>query len=651
MSQILNSLIIGNGLEPQRVLEQVMGMNIEGHVLTFTTYTVAELSKVDREPDIIFICSDDGLTPAGIAEIRGTFPKKIYVALTEATEKDRRAFLAHHIDEVMSLAELHSPIGRRLVEKLLAIKELAAAEIRIEQSEERFRGIIEHSHDVIMLLDESATIVYTSPAFGRLLGYESWEVLGQTFFDLIHEDDRKSVESDLGRMMKVWADDGMALEYRFRRKEGTWLHFETIATNLLRTETVRAIVLNSRDVTQQKLIEEELEKYRQHLEDLVVQRTREVEEANRRAETVIATSPAALIALDDDGIITFTSGNYADIYPRSARGALSPGNHIGDAWDAVAEESEISPDEPVFWRMRSWLINPQEYIEFRRNSGAWVRLHARRIPGQKGVVIATTDISDYKRQQALLAAQSAELSSALAKEKDVVEQQRTFISMVSHEFRTPLAIIDGNAQIIEKRGDTLEKETLEKRSGTIRAAVDRLINLIETILSAHAIETGRLAISPAPCNLEKIVRAAAADQQDISPGHKIRVSARGLPDSMMLDEKIVRQMMANLLSNAVKYSPGAEKVEVKVEAEGDDALIEVTDHGVGIPENEKPRLFQKYFRASTSGGIPGSGLGLNLVKQFVELHNGSISLQSEVGEGTTVTVRLPLSGPSGLTIS
>lgn len=641
MSQILNSLIISDSMDAQRALEEIMGTNLEGYVLTFTTYALPRLAEVDRDPDLIFICADEGISPAGIAGIRGRFPKKTYVALTEATEDERRALLMQRLDEVMSLSELRSAIGRRLLEKLLAIKDLAAAEIRIEQSEERFRGIIEHSHDVILLLDDNATVIYTSPAFGRLLGYETWEVLGQTFFELVHEDDRRAVEHDVRRMMQVWVDDGMALEYRFRRKDGTWVHFETIATNLLKTETVRAVVLNSRDVTQQKLIELELEKYRHHLEDLVARRTLEVEEANRRAETVIATSPAALIALDDNGYITFTSRNYLDTYPESAK-TLAPGNFIGDAWDAVARESHLAPDDPASIRMKTWLLDPQNYIEFKRHNGTWVRLHARRIPGQSGVVIATTDISDYKRQQALLAAQSAELTAALEKEKEVVEQQRTFISMVSHEFRTPLAIIDGNAQIIEKRGDVLDKGVLEKRAGTIRAAVDRLVNLIETILSAHMIESGRLSITPVPCSLEKIILAAAADQQDISPGHRIVTRIDGLPEIMRLDEKIIRQMMANLLSNAVKYSPDAKTVETEAFVEEGEAVIRVTDHGIGIPENEIPRLFQKYFRATTSTGIPGSGLGLSLVKQFVELHDGTISLQSRVGEGTVVTVRLPL---------
>jgi PAS domain S-box-containing protein len=605
------------------------------------SYAPKNLGDVDRDPDIIFIESPEALAPAQVAMLTARFPKKTYVALAEASEEERAAYLAQGLDEVMSLAELDSSVGRHLFDKLLALKALAAAEMRIEQSEERFRGIIEHSLDIIMLLDEDGTIVYTSPAFGRQLGYESWEVLGQPFWDLLHKEDRAQVESSLKILMSAWANDGMAFEYRFLRKDGEWRSFETVATNLLRTDPVRALVLNSRDVTRQKQTEIELEKYRLHLEELVVSRTREAEEANRRADWVIAASPDALIALDDEGRITFISEHYKTIYPASIH-ALAAGKHILEVWDMVARESGMSPDDEVYKGMAEWFARPHGAKEFRRHNGSWVRLHVRKRPGEPGIVISTTDISGYKRQQALLAAQSAELKSSLEKEKELAEQQRTFISMVSHEFRTPLTIIDGNAQIIGKRGDTLGREMLEKRTGTIRAAVDRLVRLIETVLSAHMMEMGRLNAEPAPCNLEKLVRDVCSDQQDVSPEHKIKVSIQNLPPVMVFDEKLIRQTVTNLVSNAVKYSPQSRRIEVEAAADAKEAVIRVRDYGVGIPEAEMPRMFQKYYRASTSGGIPGSGLGLSLVKQFVELHNGTIGLESRVGEGTVVTVKLPV---------
>ncbi|MBI1216862.1 MAG: hypothetical protein GC185_13750 [Alphaproteobacteria bacterium] len=386
--------------------------------------------------------------------------------------------------------------------------------------------------------------------------------------------------------------------------------------------------------------EKELEEHRRHLEQLVARRTREAEEANLRADTVLAASPDALIAIDEKGCISFLSRHYYTAYPKSAP-KLERGMHIRDAVRLVMEEMGMDESDPRHAEMLEWWQRPKGTKEFRMDNGVWLRMQPRRMTETNDTVISTTNITNYKRQQALLADQSAKLAMSLAKEKDVVEQQKTFISMVSHEFRTPLTIIDGNAQIIQKRGDTIGKEALEKRAGVIRSAVERLVRLIETILSAHMMESGKLSVSPEPCDLAALIREVCAEMQEISPEHEIVTELRGLPESMMLDAKIMRQMLSNLLSNAVKYSPGGRKVEVRGFCEGDRVLVEVKDNGVGIPEKDLEHIFERYYRASTSSGIPGSGLGLSLVRQFVDLHGGTVGLRSKVGVGTVITVSLP----------
>lgn len=644
MSQILNSLIVSKGLDTQHALEKIMVNNLEGYILSFATYAPDALKDIDREPDLIFIAMDYVLPGNEVQRILKTFPRKTYVVLDENPGQKRRMYLNMGIDEVMSLSDLRSEVGKHLLEKILALHDLAAAEMRIAQGEERFRGIIEHSHDIIVLLDADGTILYTSPAFTRQLGYEVWEVLGQPFFSFVHASNKDEFQSKFRGLALFTDEDATSMSFKFWHKNREWLDFEAIGSNLLRDVTVQAIVLHCRDVTAHRATELELDKYRRHLEELVEKRTQEAAEANRRADAVIAASPDALIAMDDKGIISFASRHYYTLYPHSAK-LLAPGAHVMDAFKVVAHESGLMEDDPRYDDIRAWWQSPKGSKEFKMENGTWVRMQARKIQKTNGIVISTTNITDYKRQQALLAAQSAELAGALAKERGVVEQQKTFVSMVSHEFRTPLTIIDGNAQIIQKRGDTIGKEALEKRSATIRAAVDRLVRLIETILSAHMMDSGRLELKRGECDIAQIIREAVADQQEISPQHKIRFEARsGVPKVMFLDGKVIRQMMANLLSNAVKYSPRSDMVEVMAFCQGNYVIIEVQDHGIGIPEAELPHVFTKYFRATTSSGIPGSGLGLNLVQQFVGLHHGEVSLRSKEGVGTVVTVKLPIDG-------
>ncbi len=615
--------------------------NLEGYVLSISTFSFEGMATIDRDPDLIFIDGNLAVAAEDISRLLRKFPRKTYVVLAENPGQKRRMYLNMGIDEVMSLTELHSDVAKHLLEKLLALKDLAAAEVRIEQSEERFRGIIEHSHDIITLLDADGMILYASPAFSRQLGFALWEVLGQTFFDYIYAGDRQRVETEFRQLALYSPTEGQPLAFKFRHKNGEWRDFEVIGSNLLQDMTVQSIVLHCRDVTQQKATELELDKYRRHLEEVVERRTKEAEEANRRADTVIAASPDALIAIDDKGRISFVSRHYYALYPHSAR-LLSPGVDVMEAFKVVAHEVGLEPDDPRFDEMQKWWRNPKGRKEYKMHTGTWVRLQARRIAETNGIVISTTNITDYKRQQALLAAQSAELTASLNKEKTIVEQQKTFVSMVSHEFRTPLTIIDGNAQIIQKRGDTIGKEGLEKRSITIRAAVERLVRLIETILSGHMIESGMLVLDPKPVDLGQLIQDVADSLQDISPNHRLRTTVRGLPPTVLIDEKLMRQTISNLLSNAVKYSPSSPEVEISAFREGEQIIIEVQDHGVGIPEKEQPQIFDRYYRASTSSGIPGSGLGLSLVKQFVDLHHGSLALRSKVGIGTVITVSIPL---------
>lgn len=258
-------------------------------------------------------------------------------------------------------------------------------------------------------------------------------------------------------------------------------------------------------------------------------------------------------------------------------------------------------------------------------------------------VNSVNELQQYKEHlEEQVEKRTAELRESLEKEKEVIEQQKQFISMVSHEFRTPLTIIDGNAQIIVNRGDKLTTEMLQKRSITIRKAVDRLVGLIERVLSEKVLESGDLDVDLSPCNYASMVREICIEKLSITPNAKIQLDiGRDIPE-MMLDEKLVHQIVVNLISNAFKYSKEEPEVKVKVYLDGVNVSLEVSDKGVGIPMDELNKIFTKYFRASTASEIPGTGLGLNLVKQIAQLHGGDAYIDSEVDMGTTVTVSLPI---------
>ncbi|MGI9487451.1 MAG: ATP-binding protein [Geminicoccaceae bacterium] len=238
------------------------------------------------------------------------------------------------------------------------------------------------------------------------------------------------------------------------------------------------------------------------------------------------------------------------------------------------------------------------------------------------------------------------LETSLRKERELSGLQRQFVSMVSHEFRTPLAIIDGNAQRLQRRKSDLTEEKLDGVLNKIRTSVLRLTDLMESILNSSRLEDGKIKCESAECDITGLLDEICNAYRDLNTGHRIITEIRGLPPTISADEKLLRQIFSNLVSNAVKYAPDDTSVWVTAHCSSqDEVVVSVRDQGVGIPEQELNQLFQRFFRASTSTGIPGTGIGLHLVKHLVEMHGGRIEVESSPGEGATFSVHLPVNHP------
>ncbi len=248
---------------------------------------------------------------------------------------------------------------------------------------------------------------------------------------------------------------------------------------------------------------------------------------------------------------------------------------------------------------------------------------------------------------------ASELRQALDKEKELNVLQRQFVSMASHEFRTPLAIIDSAAQRMKSRikRDRLTPEDASLRIEKIRAAVQRMTRLMESTLSAARLQEGKIKIEIAPCNVAQVVRETCERNQEIAHNHLISCRIGTLPETIQADAGALEQILTNLLSNALKYAPDAPSISVNADSDGDDVRIAVQDYGLGIDADELERIGERFFRAKTSTGIEGTGIGLNLIKTLVEMHDGTIMVESTKGKGSTFVVRLPVCGPATSTTS
>lgn len=242
-----------------------------------------------------------------------------------------------------------------------------------------------------------------------------------------------------------------------------------------------------------------------------------------------------------------------------------------------------------------------------------------------------------------VAERTEDLNEALSRERELGDMKSRFVSLVSHEFRTPLGVIMSAVEVLKRYFERLPVEKRARHLNMIFRSTKHLAVLIEEVLLLSQVEEGRMQFKPVPLDLEKIATALVDEIFSATNGAcPVHFTAVNFLASAVSDETIIRHIVTNLLSNAGKYSEPGTPVEFTAERSGDDVVLTIRDHGIGIPAEDQPRLFTSFTRGGNVGTRPGTGLGLVVVQRCVQLHRGTLALHSVLGEGTTVTVTLPV---------
>lgn len=235
-----------------------------------------------------------------------------------------------------------------------------------------------------------------------------------------------------------------------------------------------------------------------------------------------------------------------------------------------------------------------------------------------------------------------ELARALAAERELGELKSRFVSMASHEFRTPLTAVLTSATLIEKYPDSDQQDKRQKHLNRIRVTVKHLNDILEEFLSVGKLEEGKIEARPAEVDVPGLVTETVTDMQGmLKPNQTIQTDLL-CTKPVWLDPSLLRKILVNLLSNAVKYSGPGSVVLVKGTCTDNQLTLAIIDQGMGISKADQDHLFERFFRANNAINVPGTGLGLHIVGRYVELMEGNVSLQSELAQGTTVTLTLPL---------
>jgi signal transduction histidine kinase len=268
--------------------------------------------------------------------------------------------------------------------------------------------------------------------------------------------------------------------------------------------------------------------------------------------------------------------------------------------------------------------------------------HTIAFAGRKAVLVVAHDITERRRAEAERL-EKEQLRLALNKEAELRRQRDRFVSMVSHEFRTPLTVIAANNGLLERYYTRMDENTRREYFARTEEAVQSLTEMLDDMLTILRAEAIGPRFNPGSLDLVALCAGLAEDtRRNCGGSHQVVFETALETVEAQADADLLRHAVSNLLNNAVKYSPANSIVRLTLERSDDQVVIGVADQGIGIPAAAQAQLFEAFFRAPNARSIPGTGLGLSIARQAVELHGGMLTVESVEGEGSVFKVILPV---------
>jgi PAS domain S-box-containing protein len=270
--------------------------------------------------------------------------------------------------------------------------------------------------------------------------------------------------------------------------------------------------------------------------------------------------------------------------------------------------------------------------EVQRKDGSmwWCHMSAKALDPTRlgqGTIWFFLDISARRRAE-------EEVRRALTRERELSELKTRFVSLASHEFRTPLATILSSIELIEDFGATLPEGERKELIRIIKGAIARMTGMLDQVMLIGRAEADRLEFRPEALDPAVMAAAIAREtEQALGQPGRIRLEVRGLAGARLLDPKLLAHVLGNLLGNALKYSAAPSEVLFELESAPASISFLVSDYGIGIPAEDQPRIYESFHRARNAGNVEGTGLGLSIVKHCVELHGGTVDFESTPGRG------------------
>ena len=532
------------------------------------------------------------------------------------------------IDIIFSAAPLPDSNGE--ISGLVAVIADISEQKRQAEQVRLLQSVVVNTNDAVIVTEAESIdapgprILYVNEAFTRITGYKPEEVLGKTPRIL------QGAKTDQAQLQKVrnalsrW--ESITVEVINYCKDGSefWNEFSLVPVANAKGWYTHWIAVQ-RDTTERKQVEQALR------------------QSEERFRSLIENALDIIMILDPDGTIGYVSPSVEKVLGYAVTELVGENvNAFIHPEDLPIAQSfpQVTLRDRLTNNSQAEILNPIEF-RHRHQDGSWRILEAISQPFADSaatlrVMVNARDITERKRLD--------EIWLALEREKELSELKTRFFSMASHEFRTPLSTALAAAQVLENSQQ--EWDNTEKRLRNlhrIQDSVRNMVQLLDDILTINRAETGKLAFNPKSLALEAYCRHFVEEMQ-LNAGnlHQLTFSCQGKSQHVCLDEKLLRSMLSNLLSNAIKYSPQGGNISLSLEFQSGNLIIKVQDQGIGILMEDQKQLFEPFHRGKNVKTISGTGLGLVVVKKCVDLHQGNISISSEVGLGTTCVINIPL---------
>jgi PAS domain S-box-containing protein len=483
---------------------------------------------------------------------------------------------------------------------------------RLRRSEEMLRCIFENILDIVAYVDEAGNIELVSPSCKEILGVGPDELINQYPADLIHPDDLNSIKetylSCLKEKIPFW------VHARLRHADGNY-HWLAIRGNPVRTggHETSGMVIVARDMTERFSYLEKLKSIEEEL-------------------SIFTEQSIMGVYILQDGVLKYVNNAAAELtgYSREEITTWEPGEfikavHVEDRQmveDQVRKKLASSEDAIARYRWR--LILKSGEIR-------WVESYSKRIDyqGNPAIMAVITDVTEQR---------SMEEERAQREEK-----LKEFIDIASHELRHPITIIRGYTLTLAERGKFMDENAIDIMFEIIDHAADRLNDLVNRLFDVSSIDKGNFQLSLKKRYIDPVVEEAVAEMRARGFSNDFAVSIQEDLPECRFDRLRIKQILINLLDNAVKFSPARSPIEIDVTKDDDELLVRVMDRGIGIPEEARELIFQRFYQVEKAQhhSLPGMGMGLYISEYIVRAHGGKMWSMSRPGGGTIMCFTLP----------